>query len=41
MEAIGSVDELNAALGMVRAEADPETEEIVDDLQALLVGLMG
>lgn len=41
VEAIGSVDELNAALGMVRAEADPETEGIVDDLQALLVGLMG
>ncbi|MBL50265.1 MAG: ATP:cob(I)alamin adenosyltransferase [Roseibacillus sp.] len=41
MEAIGSVDELNAALGLVRAEADGETEEVIDGLQALLVGLMG
>ncbi len=41
MEAIGSVDELNATLGMVRSGADSATEEVVDNLQALLVGLMG
>jgi cob(I)alamin adenosyltransferase len=42
VEALGAVDELNAALGLARASglAD-EVEEIVDQVQEKLVGLMG
>jgi cob(I)alamin adenosyltransferase len=42
MEAVGSVDELNAALGLARAAgATAETLSILDQIQAKLVGLMG
>lgn len=42
IEALGNVDELNAALGMARASgADPEWIALIDQLQAKLVGLMG
>lgn len=42
MDAVGSVDELNAALGMARAAAvDAEWVELIDRIQELLVGLMG
>lgn len=42
VEALGAVDELNAALGMARASGSPaEVEEIVDRVQEHLVGLMG
>lgn len=42
VEALGAVDELNAALGMARASgALAEAEEIIDRVQAQLVGLMG
>lgn len=42
MEVLGSVDELNAALGMARAAGLSEpTEQVIDRLQELLVGLMG
>ena len=41
LEAVGTIDELNAALGLVRANADSVTDGIVDQLQAKLVGLMG
>lgn len=42
IEAVGSVDELNAALGMARATSrDGEWVEVVDALQEKLVGLMG
>lgn len=42
VEALGAVDELNAALGLARASglAD-EVESIVDQVQEKLVGLMG
>lgn len=42
VEALGSVDELNAALGLARAaEAHAEIVTIIDGIQARLVGLMG
>ena len=41
IEAIGTVDELNAALGLVRAGADEKLDQVVDSLQAALVNLMG
>jgi len=42
IEALGSVDELNAALGLARAvEGNPEIVAIIDGIQARLVGLMG
>ena len=42
IEAVGSVDELNAALGVARAASkDAEWIELVDVLQEKLVGLMG
>lgn len=42
MDAIGGVDELNAALGVARASAvKPEWVELIDGLQERLVGLMG
>lgn len=42
IEAVGSVDELNAALGMARAASrDGEWIEVLDGLQERLVGLMG
>lgn len=42
MEALGSVDELNAALGLARAAgAQGETLATVDQIQEKLVGLMG
>lgn len=42
IEALGSVDELNAALGMARASgANAEWISLIDQLQEKLVGLMG
>ena len=41
IEAIGSIDELNAALGLVRVEANASLEKSIDLLQGFLVGLMG
>jgi cob(I)alamin adenosyltransferase len=42
VEALGGIDELNAALGLARAAGlMPEVEEVVDRIQDLLVGLMG
>lgn len=42
IEALGNVDELNAALGLARAAShDAEWITLIDRLQALLVGLMG
>lgn len=41
MEAIGSVDELNCALGLARIGAGKVLDESIDRLQGHLVGLMG
>jgi cob(I)alamin adenosyltransferase len=42
IEALGCVDELNAALGMARASgADAEWVALIDVLQEKLIGLMG
>jgi cob(I)alamin adenosyltransferase len=42
IEALGNVDELNAALGLARAAAaNPDWIALIDTLQELLVGLMG
>ncbi len=42
IEALGNVDELNAALGLARAAAhDDEWISLIDRLQSLLIGLMG
>lgn len=42
IEALGCVDELNAALGIARAAgANPEWIELIDALQEKLIGLMG
>ncbi|MGA9277559.1 ATP:cob(I)alamin adenosyltransferase, partial [Ilumatobacter sp.] len=42
IEALGHVDELNAALGLARSAAhDPEWIALIDGLQERLVGLMG
>ena len=42
IEALGNVDELNAALGLARAAShDPTWIALIDRLQELLVGLMG
>ena len=42
IEALGNVDELNAALGLARAAAsDDEWIALIDRLQSLLIGLMG
>lgn len=42
MEALGAVDELNAALGLARAAGeDAEVIEVIDGIQERLVGLMG
>lgn len=42
VEALGSIDEMNAALGLARAAGlAGEVEAIVDRVQDLLVGLMG
>lgn len=42
IEALGCVDELNAALGMARASgAKPEWVALIDKLQEKLIGLMG
>lgn len=42
VEALGCVDELNAALGLARAaDGDAEVVSIIDGIQARLVGLMG
>ena len=42
MEALGAVDELNAALGMARAlERDEAMVALIDGVQERLVGLMG
>lgn len=42
IEALGCVDELNAALGVARASAsNPEWVALIDALQEKLIGLMG
>lgn len=42
IEALGCVDELNAALGLARAAgANPEWISLIDALQEKLIGLMG
>lgn len=42
IEALGCVDELNAALGVARASgANPEWVSLIDQLQEKLIGLMG
>ena len=41
IEAIGSIDELNAVLGLVRVDADASMGRSIDLLQGYLVGLMG
>ena len=42
VECLGAVDELNAALGVARAETtEGDWVELVDKIQAKLVGLMG
>ncbi len=42
IQALGSVDELNAALGLARASAtNPEWIALIDGLQGRLIGLMG
>jgi cob(I)alamin adenosyltransferase len=42
VEAIGAVDELNAALGVVRVTGDrPGLHELVDQMQMKLIALMG
>ena len=42
VEALGAVDELNAALGLARASGAPDDiEAIIDRVQEKLVGLMG
>ena len=42
VEALGSVDELNAALGLARAAEDQaDVVTIIDGIQSRLVGLMG
>jgi len=42
IEAVGCVDELNAALGLARAaEVRPELVALIDGIQSRLVGLMG
>jgi cob(I)alamin adenosyltransferase len=42
IEALGCVDELNAALGVARASgANPEWVSLIDSLQEKLIGLMG
>jgi cob(I)alamin adenosyltransferase len=42
IEALGCVDELNAALGVARASgAKPEWIALIDVLQEKLIGLMG
>lgn len=42
IEALGCVDELNAALGMARAAgANPEWVALIDGIQEKLIGLMG
>jgi cob(I)alamin adenosyltransferase len=42
IEALGNVDELNAALGLARSAAhDDEWIALIDKLQEMLIGLMG
>ncbi len=42
IEALGAVDELNAALGLARAvDENAETVAVIDGIQSRLVGLMG
>jgi cob(I)alamin adenosyltransferase len=42
IDALGNVDELNAALGLARAAShQDEWIELIDRLQSLLIGLMG
>jgi len=41
VEAYGSVDELNAALGMARSLARKPEKELLEKIQKALVGLMG
>jgi len=42
IEALGTIDELNAALGLARAACgDPEIIGLIDSIQQRLIGLMG
>ena len=41
VEAYGSVDELNAALGLARSLAQKATKDLLEKIQKALVGLMG
>lgn len=41
VDAYGSVDELNAALGLARAMAKPADQGLLNKIQGALVGLMG
>ncbi len=42
IEALGNIDELDAALGLARAASkDPEWITLIDRLQSMLIGLMG
>ncbi|MFT3992157.1 MAG: cob(I)yrinic acid a,c-diamide adenosyltransferase [Luteolibacter sp.] len=41
MEVVGTIDELNAALGLARAMASPEMVALIDGIQSRLIGLMG
>ena len=41
VDAYGSVDELNAALGLARALAKPAEKGLLEKIQSALVGLMG
>ncbi len=41
VEALGAVDELNAALGLARVAMDGEGAEAIDKVQAWLITLMG
>ena len=41
VEAYGSVDELNAALGMARSLAKKAEKDLLEKIQKALVGLMG
>ncbi|NDF16853.1 MAG: ATP:cob(I)alamin adenosyltransferase, partial [Verrucomicrobia bacterium] len=41
VDAYGSVDELNAALGLARAMAKPPEKGLLEKIQGALVGLMG
>jgi cob(I)alamin adenosyltransferase len=41
VESYGEVDELNACLGLARAEAEQRDKVLLEKIQKALVGLMG